>query len=199
MPDSLFDELPEDVQQGIRTLGWSQPMPVQEKVIPAMREGNDLIVKAQTGSGKTGAFGIPIVAGIDADVKGCQALVLAPTRELANQVSGEIAVLGEQRGIRCLPIYGGVGYAQQIEGIEAGHQVIVGTPGRILDHLGSGRLNLDGVRVLVLDEADEMLSLGFWPDMREIQKYLPKERQACLFSATATTRSRRSRSSTTSW
>jgi ATP-dependent RNA helicase DeaD len=184
MPDSLFDELPEDVQHGIRTLGWSQPMPVQEKVIPAMREGSDLIVKAQTGSGKTGAFGIPIVAGIDPDVKGCQALVLAPTRELANQVSGEIAVLGEQRGVLCLPIYGGVGYAQQIEGIEAGHHVIVGTPGRILDHLGSGRLSFDSVRVLVLDEADEMLSLGFWPDMREIQKYLPKERQACLFSAT---------------
>jgi ATP-dependent RNA helicase DeaD len=184
MSDSIFDELPEDVQQGIRTLGWSQPLPVQEKVIPAMREGYDLIVKAQTGSGKTGAFGIPIVAGIDPDKKGCQALVLAPTRELANQVSGEIAVLGEQRGILCLPIYGGVGYAQQIEGIAAGHHVIVGTPGRILDHLGSGRLHFDAVRVLVLDEADEMLSLGFWPDMREIQKYLPKERQACLFSAT---------------
>jgi ATP-dependent RNA helicase DeaD len=184
MSDSFFDELPEDVQQGIRTLGWSQPMPVQEKVIPAMREGHDLIVKAQTGSGKTGAFGIPIVAGIDPDKKGCQALVLAPTRELANQVSGEIAVLGEQRGILCLPIYGGVGYAQQIEGIEAGHHVIVGTPGRILDHLGSGRLHFDDVRVLVLDEADEMLSLGFWPDMREIQKYLSKERQSCLFSAT---------------
>ena len=184
MSDSLFDELPEDVQQGIRTLGWTRPMPVQEKVIPAMRAGGDLIVKAQTGSGKTGAFGVPIVAGIDPNEKGCQALVLAPTRELANQVSGEIAVLGEQRGILCLPIYGGVGYAQQIEGIEAGHHVIVGTPGRILDHLGSGRLSFDGVRVLVLDEADEMLSLGFWPDMREIQKYLPKERQGCLFSAT---------------
>ncbi len=184
MSDSLFDELPEDVQHGIRSLGWTRPMPVQEKVIPAMREGHDLIVRAQTGSGKTGAFGIPIVAGIDPSEKGCQALVLAPTRELANQVSGEIAALGKQRGILCLPIYGGVGYAQQIEGIEAGHHVIVGTPGRILDHLGSGRLSFDGVRLLVLDEADEMLSLGFWPDMREIQKYLPKERQACLFSAT---------------
>ncbi|HEY5658487.1 MAG TPA: DEAD/DEAH box helicase [Myxococcota bacterium] len=184
MSDSLFEELPEDVQQGIRALGWSRPMPVQEKVIPAMREGHDLIVKAQTGSGKTGAFGIPIVASIDPKQMGCQALVLAPTRELANQVSGEISALGKQRGILCLPIYGGVGYAQQIEGIEAGHHVIVGTPGRILDHLGSGRLSFDAVRMLVLDEADEMLSLGFWPDMREIQSYLPKERQSCLFSAT---------------
>jgi ATP-dependent RNA helicase DeaD len=184
MTASIFDELPEDVRTGIRALGWSEPMPVQQKVIPEMREGRDLIVKAQTGSGKTGAFGIPIVAGIDPEVKGCQALVLAPTRELANQVSGEIEVLGKERGVRCLPIYGGVGYAQQLEGIQAGHQVIVGTPGRILDHLGSGRLHFDAVRVLIFDEADEMLSLGFWPDMREINKHLPEERQSCLFSAT---------------
>ena len=97
MSDSIFDDLPEDVQQGIRTLGWSQPMPVQEKVIPAMRSGRDLIVKAQTGSGKTGAFGVPIVAGIDAEVKGCQALVLAPTRELANQFIRAIAGLAETK------------------------------------------------------------------------------------------------------
>jgi ATP-dependent RNA helicase DeaD len=109
---------------------------------------------------------------------------MTPTRELANQVSAEIETLGRHKGIRCLPIYGGVGYAQQIEGIEAGFQVIVGTPGRILDHLGSGRLQFDDVRVLVVDEADELLSLGFWPDMREINKYLPKDRQSCLFSAT---------------
>jgi ATP-dependent RNA helicase DeaD len=159
-------------------------MPVQEKVIPVMREGRDLIVKAQTGSGKTGAFGIPIVCEIDPDKMACQALVMAPTRELANQVAREIEALGKGRGVLCLPIYGGVGYAQQIEGIEAGHHVIVGTPGRILDHLGSGRLRFDHVRMLVLDEADEMLSLGFWPDMREINKHLPEGRQSCLFSAT---------------
>jgi len=174
MSESLFDELPENVQSGIRALGWTEPMPVQEKVVPMMRAGHDLIVQAQTGSGKTGAFGIPIVAGIDPDKKGCQALVLAPTRELANQVSGEIEALGKERGVRCLPIYGGVGYAQQLEGIEAGHQVIVGTPGRILDHLGSGRLSFSEVRTLVFDEAD----------MREINTYLPEERQSCLFSAT---------------
>ncbi|MDH5567443.1 MAG: DEAD/DEAH box helicase [Myxococcales bacterium] len=184
MSDSLFNALPENVQAGIRALGWSQPMPVQEKVIPAMREGQDLIVKAQTGSGKTGAFGIPIVTEVDPEKKACQALVMAPTRELANQVAREIEVLGKARGILCLPIYGGVGYAQQIEGIEAGHHVIVGTPGRILDHLGAGRLRFDHVRTLVLDEADEMLSLGFWPDMREINRYLPEDRQSCLFSAT---------------
>ncbi len=179
-----FETLPEPVQRGVAALGWTKPMPVQARVVPLMRGGTDLIVKAQTGSGKTGAFGIPIVAGIEADALGCQALVLAPTRELAKQVATEIEALGAPKGIRCLPIYGGVGYAAQLEGIDAGHQVIVGTPGRILDHLGSGRLRLDKVRMLVLDEADEMLSLGFWPDMREINKYLPADRQSCLFSAT---------------
>ena len=180
----IFRELPEEVQRGIRDLGWSEPMPVQSKVIPLMREGADLIVKAITGSGKTGAFGIPLVTEIDPNLAQCQALVMAPTRELANQVCGELEALGKHKGIRCVPIYGGVGYTQQIEGIEAGAHVIVGTPGRMLDHLGSGRLHFDAVRTLVLDEADELLSFGFWPDMREINTYLPKERQSCLFSAT---------------
>ena len=182
--DFTFDALSEPVRQGALALGWTKPMPVQSKVVPIMLGDTDLIVKALTGSGKTGAFGIPIVSKIDSATKGCQALVLAPTRELAKQVATEIEALGAPKGIRCLPIYGGVGYQQQLEGIDAGHQVIVGTPGRILDHLGSGRLKLDGVRILVFDEADEMLSLGFWPDMREIAKYLPEERQSCLFSAT---------------
>ncbi|MGH0033179.1 MAG: DEAD/DEAH box helicase [Myxococcota bacterium] len=184
MSDTIFDELPEEIQAGIRELGWKEPMPVQARVLPAMREGDDLIVKAQTGSGKTGAFGIPICTTIDPALRACQALIMLPTRELAGQVANEIKVLGRAKGIDCLPIYGGVGYQQQIDGIEAGYHVIVGTPGRMLDHLGSGRLKFDNVKILVLDEADEMLSLGFWPDMREIGKHLPKERQSCLFSAT---------------
>ncbi len=181
-----FADLPEAVQAGVRDLNWSEPTPVQARVIPAMREGRDLIVQAQTGSGKTGAFGIPIVSEIDPDRAEPQALVLLPTRELANQVAAEITTLGKHVGVRCLPIYGGVGYAAQLEGIEAGAQVIVGTPGRILDHLGSGRLRLGRIRFLVLDEADELLSLGFWPDMKEIEGYVTKreERQSCLFSAT---------------
>ncbi len=149
-----------------------------------MRAGHDLIVQAHTGSGKTGAFGIPIAEAIDPELAHCQALVLAPTRELANQVADEVAALGRHRGVRTVPIYGGVGYQQQIERIEAGAHVVVGTPGRILDHLGSGRLSFARVRILVFDEADEMLSLGFWPDMREIHKHLPRQRQSCLFSAT---------------
>ena len=180
----IFASQPEAIQNGIRDLGWSEPTPVQTKVLPPMAEGRDLIVQAHTGSGKTGAFGIPIVARLDTSIPACQALVMSPTRELANQVALEIEILGKHIGANCLPIYGGVGYTQQLEGIEAGAHVVVGTPGRILDHLGSGKLNFDQVGVLVLDEADELLSLGFWPDMREIQKYLPKKRQSCLFSAT---------------
>jgi ATP-dependent RNA helicase DeaD len=182
----LFADLPEAVQAGIRDLGWTEPMPVQERVIPLMREGRDLIVQARTGSGKTGAFGIPIVAEIDPERAEPQALVLAPTRELANQVAAEITTLGKPRDLRCLAIYGGVGYGPQIEALAAGVHVVVGTPGRILDHLGARRLRLDGVRFFVMDEADELLSLGFWPDMREIDRHLPRpeQRQSCLFSAT---------------
>lgn len=180
----LFADLPEDLQSSIAELGWSSPMPVQAKAIPLMRAGGDLIIQAQTGSGKTGAFGIPIVEAIDVEAYEIQALVMLPTRELANQVAQEITTLGKNRGVRVLPVYGGVGYGPQIEALEAGVHVIVGTPGRILDHLGQGRMDLSTVKVLVLDEADEMLSLGFWPDMREIASYLPSKRDSHLFSAT---------------
>ena len=140
MPESsqLFADLAEPIRDGINDLGWSEPTPVQAKVVPPMLEGRDLIVQAHTGSGKTGAFGIPIVQRIDTAAKTCQALVMTPTRELANQVSGEVAALGRHLDVNCVPIYGGVGYAQQLEGIDAGAHVVVGTPGRILDHLGSG-------------------------------------------------------------
>ena len=111
----LFADLPEPIQAGIRELKWTEPMAVQSKVIPPMRDGQDLIVQAHTGSGKTGAFGISIVAAIDPDLAECQALVMTPTRELAGQVSGEIEVLGRHCGIRTLPIYGGVGYTQQLD------------------------------------------------------------------------------------
>jgi ATP-dependent RNA helicase DeaD len=180
----LFLQLPEDIQASVKELGWSKPMPVQAKVIPLMQKGGDLIIQAHTGSGKTGAFGIPIVQHIDLEDNTIQALVMLPTRELANQVANEITIIGKHRGVRVLPVYGGVGYGPQLEALEAGVHVVVGTPGRILDHLGNGRMDLGGVDVLVLDEADEMLSLGFWPDMREIASYLPKKRDSHLFSAT---------------
>jgi ATP-dependent RNA helicase DeaD len=181
---SLFDGLPDDIRAGIADLGWTEPMPVQERVVPLMRRGVDVMVQALTGSGKTGAFGIPIVAETDPELAAPQALVLAPTRELANQSAVEILKLGRHRGVRCLPVYGGVGYTAQLEGLKEGAHVIVGTPGRILDHLGSGRMSFDRVKTVIFDEADELLSLGFWPDMREIRSYLPGKRQSCLFSAT---------------
>lgn len=181
---TLFPDLPDDIDAGIEALGWKEPMPVQARVLPLFSEGKDLIVQARTGSGKTGAFGVPICTLVDPDLPETQALVMLPTRELANQVAVEVTTIGKERGVRCLPIYGGVGYQEQLDGIERGAHVVVGTPGRILDHLGSKRMNFEHVKMLVLDEADELLSLGFWPDMREINSYLPKDRQSCLFSAT---------------
>ncbi|HIF98767.1 MAG TPA: DEAD/DEAH box helicase [Myxococcales bacterium] len=180
----LFAEVAEDIQTSIRELGWHTPTTVQAKAIPLMRGGGDLIVQAQTGSGKTGAFGIPLVEGIDTSIARIQALVMLPTRELANQVAVELTTLGRHRGVLVLPVYGGTGYAEQVDALETGVHIIVGTPGRILDHLGNGRMDLRDVGALVLDEADEMLSLGFWPDMREIGTYLPEKRQSHLFSAT---------------
>ncbi|MBC8187040.1 MAG: DEAD/DEAH box helicase [Proteobacteria bacterium] len=180
----LFADCASDVQQSIRELGWSTPTPVQAAAIPKMRAGGDLIVQAQTGSGKTGAFGIPIVEDIEIDLAETQAIVLLPTRELANQVAQELDQLGRYRGVRTLPIYGGVAYGPQLEGLEKGAHIVVGTPGRILDHLKSKRMDLSHTKILILDEADEMLSLGFWPDMKEIASYLPRKRQSHLFSAT---------------
>ncbi len=180
----LFADVAPDIQQSIRDLGWHTPTPVQSAAIPRMRAGGDLIVQAQTGSGKTGAFGIPLVEAIDTALAETQAIVLLPTRELANQVATELDQLGTHRGVRTLPIYGGVAYGPQNEGLERGAHIIVGTPGRILDHLKNGRMDLSRTKILVLDEADEMLSLGFWPDMKEIASFLPKKRQSHLFSAT---------------
>ncbi len=182
--NELFSELPDDVQRGIADLGWTEPMPVQAQSISVMRKGGDLIVQARTGSGKTGAFGIPIAAEVDPELFAPQALVMAPTRELANQISIEVEALGRHRGLRCLAVYGGTAYGPQVEALEAGVHVIVGTPGRILDHLGAGRMNFDNIKIVVFDEADELLSLGFWPDMKEVRSYLPEKRQSCLFSAT---------------
>jgi ATP-dependent RNA helicase DeaD len=181
---NLFDSLSDDIRSAITDLGWTSPMPVQAKAMPLMREHRDLIVQAQTGSGKTGAFGIPIVEDIDTAKDSTQALIMLPTRELALQVAGEVTAIGKHRGVRCLAVYGGVGYGPQVEGLQAGAHVIVGTPGRLLDHMGNGRIDFRDLQVLVLDEADEMLSLGFWPDMREIASHLPDDRCTHLFSAT---------------
>ncbi len=182
--NELFADVAPDIQRSIRDLGWHTPTPVQAAAIPKMRGGGDLIVQAMTGSGKTGAFGIPLVERIDTSLKMTQAIVLLPTRELANQVAIELDQLGQYRGVNTLPIYGGVPYGPQLEGLERGAHIVVGTPGRILDHLKNGRMDLSQTKILVLDEADEMLSLGFWPDMKEVASFLPRKRQSHLFSAT---------------
>jgi ATP-dependent RNA helicase DeaD len=179
-----FESFAETIREAIDELGWKDPMPVQRCVIPKMREGRDLIVQALTGSGKTGAFGLPIVESLDPEERVIQALILAPTRELANQISTELITMGRGRGIETVPVYGGTAYGPQLDAFRKGVHVVVGTPGRILDHLNSGAMRLDRLQVLIFDEADELLSLGFWPDMREIQRFVPEKRQTGLFSAT---------------
>ena len=179
-----FDTFSEGILKGIRDLKWTAPMPVQKRVIPLMRTRRDVIVQAVTGSGKTGSFGLPMVEAVDPELKAIQGLVLAPTRELAGQIADEIAVMGRHVGVECIPIYGGTAYGPQLDALDRGVQIIAGTPGRVLDHLKQGRMKLAKLRMLVFDEADELLSLGFWPDMKEIQKFMPRERQSGLFSAT---------------
>ncbi|MEE8558300.1 MAG: DEAD/DEAH box helicase [Myxococcota bacterium] len=181
---SDFESFSPEIRRAIQDLGWSEPVAVQKRVIPMMREGRDLIVQAVTGSGKTGAFGLPIVEQVDLEKRAIQALILLPTRELAGQVAGAISEMGRHRGVEAVAIYGGVAYGPQLEAFDRGVPIVAGTPGRVLDHLNSGRMDLRALFTLIFDEADELLSLGFWPDMREIQRFVPKRRQSGLFSAT---------------
>jgi ATP-dependent RNA helicase DeaD len=160
------------------------PTPIQENSIPLLLEGRDLIGQAQTGSGKTLAFGLPLMEAIDPRRREAQALVLTPTRELGRQVSDVLIALGKDAGIKVAVLLGGVGYGAQEKAIRSGAQVIVGTPGRVLDHLRQHTLRLNACRFLVLDEADEMLDRGFAPDVNRIMAMTPRSRQTALFSAT---------------
>ena len=185
LPDIALAQLPETMRAAVANAGWSSLMPVQAKAIPYMLAGRDLMVQSRTGSGKTGAFLLPILDRIRPDKDVCQALVLVPTRELANQVAKEAAMLGAKSGVRSVAVYGGVSYGPQLDAMREGVHLVIGTPGRILDHLLRRNLRLDDLEVLVFDEADRMLSMGFYPDMREVQRYLPKRRiNAYMFSAT---------------
>jgi ATP-dependent RNA helicase DeaD len=177
-------DLPQNLQAAASRLKWAELMPVQVQTIPHMLGGQDVMVQSQTGSGKTGAFLLPILDRIDTGIGAPQALVLVPTRELAVQVTRDAEELGREAGVKPLSIYGGVGYKPQIQGLEDGAQLIIGTPGRILDHLLKGNLNLDRLKILVFDEADRMLSMGFYPDMKQLQRYLPRGLQSTMFSAT---------------
>jgi ATP-dependent RNA helicase DeaD len=160
------------------------PTEIQLASIPPLLEGKDVIGQAFTGSGKTLAFGIPLIEKINLDNKWLQALVLVPTRELAQQVGNVLDSLGKRAGIRTTLIYGGRAFGPQQDAIYRGAQVVVGTPGRVLDHLNRGTMRLDGITYMVLDEADEMLDRGFAPDVERILSQTPKERQTSLFSAT---------------
>ncbi len=174
----------EDVLKAIEEMGWETPTPVQRDSYPLALAGHDVIVQSRTGTGKTAAFGLPLVDGLLKDGGREQALVLAPTRELALQSAREIAKLGTCRGIDTVAVYGGASMEQQIRALEKGARVISGTPGRVLDHLKRGTMDASRIRVLVLDEADEMLSMGFAKELHAIIQLLPKKRQTLLFSAT---------------
>jgi ATP-dependent RNA helicase DeaD len=160
------------------------PTSIQERSIPVMLEGRDLIAQAQTGSGKTLAFALPIMEKADSHEKRVQALILTPTRELARQVGSVFEDLSKGSGLKVTLLYGGVSYGPQEKALQHGTHVVVGTPGRILDHLRRGTLKLDSIRILILDEADEMLDRGFGPDVERILSMTPKTRQTALFSAT---------------
>src|SRR5574344_200844 len=165
-------------------MGFEEPSPIQAQAIPMALEGQDVIGQAQTGTGKTAAFGIPIIQGLSERGKQIEALIMSPTRELAVPVAEEISNIGKTKHVRVLPVYGGQPIERQIKSLKRGVQIIIGTPGRLLDHIRRGTIHLDHVRYLVLDEADEMLDMGFIDDMEEIMKNIPAERQTMLFSAT---------------
>ncbi|MDD4558113.1 MAG: DEAD/DEAH box helicase [bacterium] len=184
LPPVSPEELPERMRRAMAQAGWTELMPVQSRTIPYIMAGRDLMIQSRTGSGKTGAFLLPILERIDHEQPVCQALILVPTRELAKQVAVEAEILGRETGIRSVAVYGGVGYKQQIEAFQAGAHLVVGTPGRILDHLLKGALSLDNLRILVFDEADRMLSMGFYPDMKRLQRYLSHDINGYMFSAT---------------
>lgn len=181
-----FSELnvSESTLRSLKRMGFEEATPIQEGTIKFALEGRDIIGQAQTGTGKTAAFGIPIIEKIDTDCSDIQALIIAPTRELAIQVSEEIYKIGYDKRVKILSVYGGQDIGRQIRALKNKPQIIVGTPGRIIDHINRRTIKLDRVQTLVLDEADEMLNMGFIDDINAILEKVPENRQTLLFSAT---------------
>ena len=185
LPEVTIEALPERIRVACASAGWLKLLPVQARAIPYILAGRNLMVQSQTGSGKTGAFILPILERVDMAKKACQILVLVPTRELALQVSREAELLGSDLKMGTAAVYGGVKYGPQLEAFRQGVQLVVGTPGRILDHLLKGALSLENLKIIVFDEADRMLSMGFYPDMKRIQQFLPaRPISGYMFSAT---------------
>lgn len=185
LPPVDLTHLPQSMQDACARMGWTRLMPVQSLALPYLMDGRDIMIQSRTGSGKTGCYLLPMLPVLAGSEPGPRALVLVPTRELALQVENEALHLFEGTGISSVALYGGVGYKKQLDGLKSGAQLVIGTPGRILDHILRHSLDLSGIRILVFDEADRMLSIGFYPDMKEIQKYLPAHRiHTDLFSAT---------------
>ena len=186
MQMQYFKDLPlsSEVMKGIEELGFDDLFPIQAQAIIPLLEGKDVIGQAQTGTGKTAAFGIPMVERLNPKFNSVQGLVLEPTRELAMQVAEHVGRFGKYAAFKVLPIYGGASIGKQISALEKGVHIIVGTPGRIIDHLKRGTLNLTSVEIIVLDEADRLLDMGFIDDVEYILSKVPSQRQTNLFSAT---------------
>lgn len=187
MQEERFDELETstEMRKAIRDMGFQTLTPIQAQTIPLILEGKDVIGQAQTGTGKTLAFGLPILEMLTPKTRKLEAVVLCPTRELAVQVAGELKKLAKyKKGVSVVPVYGGQPIQKQLSSLERGASIVVGTPGRVMDHMQRGTLRLDAVRVVVLDEADKMLDMGFVDDMKTILWAMPEERQTLLFSAT---------------
>jgi ATP-dependent RNA helicase DeaD len=185
LPRISVADLPPSWLEALSRMGWNALMPVQSLSIPYVMASRDIAVQSRTGSGKTGAFLLPLLEKVNQLQADTQALILVPTRELANQVHQEAHTLFAGTGIRSVAVYGGVKYGPQLAAFREGAHVVIGTPGRILDHLIRGSLKLKALQLLIFDEADRMLSMGFYPDMRAIQAHLPKHRvETYMFSAT---------------
>lgn len=184
LPDAKLEDLAPVIQSALVAGGWTKLMPVQSKTIPYMLSGRDMLIQSKTGSGKTGAFLIPLISIMVPEYVHPQALVLVPTRELAVQVKDEFDKIAAGRNLNAVAIYGGVKYEPQLKALKAGAHLIVATPGRLLDLLEQKALDFESLRDLVMDEADEMLSLGFYPDMKSLQRYLPENYCTTMFSAT---------------
>lgn len=184
---TTFEELNirKEIQMAVTDMGYIEPTEIQLKTIPLIMEGVDVIGHSQTGSGKTAAFGIPAIQQINSSYRGTQVLILCPTRELAMQASDEMRKFTKYlHGIKTIPIYGGQPIDRQIRALKSGAQIVIGTPGRVIDHINRRTLKLKNLKLVVLDEADEMLNMGFREDIEKILQHVPEERQTVLFSAT---------------